>query len=308
MKNSILILTISAIVAVACSNERETVSGQKFTIVKNGDGKEIDDKKFLILNLMFKDGKDSVWNDTRKNPYPWITMKQTLQRQGDNVLEVIGMLTKGDSAVFKVSAKDIFKKSFRQPSVPPNVDSTSFFTFYVGLADVLDSAQFIKYREDIVAKQNEAALKHKNEQLGKDTVAIDNFLKEKNFVAKKTKSGLRYRITQQGIGNNAKDGQRVKVNYAGYLLDGKYFDSNIESVAKANGLHQEGRNNYAPYEVVLGQRGVIAGWEEALRLLNKGSKATIYVPSGLAYGSQRMGPRIGEDSILAFDLEVVDIK
>jgi FKBP-type peptidyl-prolyl cis-trans isomerase len=307
MKNSTLILAISALVAVACSNERETVSGQKFTIVKKGDGKDIDNKKFLILNFMFKDGKDSVWNDTRKNPYPWITMKQALQRQGDNVLEVIGMLTKGDSAVFKVSANDIFKKSFRQPSVPPNVDSTSFFTFYVGLADVLDSAQFVKFREDIVAKQNEAAKKHQVEQLGKDTVAIDNFLREKNIVAKRTASGLRYLITRSGIGNNAKDGQTVKVNYAGYLLDGKHFDTNIEAVAKANGLHAEGRN-YAPYDVILGQRGVIAGWEEALRLMNKGAKMTVYIPSTLGYGSQRAGARIPEDSILAFDLEVVDVK
>jgi FKBP-type peptidyl-prolyl cis-trans isomerase len=307
MKNSILILAISAIIAVACSNERETVSGQKFTIVRKGDGKDIDNKKFLILNFMFKDGKDSVWNDTRKNPYPWITMKQALQRQGDNVLEVIGMLTKGDSAVFKVSAVDIFKKSFRQPSVPPNVDSTSYFSFYVGLAEVLDSAQFVKYREDIVAKQNAAALKHQTEQLGKDTVAIDNFLKEKSAVAKRTSTGIRYIITKPGVGNNAKDGQTVNVNYAGYLLDGKYFDTNIEAVAKANGLHQEGRP-YASYPVVLGQRGVITGWEQALRLMNKGAKMTVYIPSTLAYGSQGMGQRIGPDAVLAFDLEVVDIK
>lgn len=307
MKNSILILAISALIAVACSNERETASGQKFTIVRKGDGKEVDNKKFLILNFLFKDGKDSTWNDTRKNPYPWITMKQALQRPGDNVLEVIGMLTKGDSAVFKVSAVDIFKKSFRQPSVPPNVDSTSYFSFYVGLADVLDSAQFVKYREDIVAKQNQAMQKHKEEQLGKDTVAIDNFLKTKNMVAKRTSSGLRYIITKPGIGNNAKERQTVKVNYAGYLLDGTHFDTNIESVAKAQGLHREG-GIYKPYDVVIGQHGVIAGWEEALQLLNKGGKMTVYIPSGLAYGSQRAGARIPEDSILAFDLEVVDIK
>jgi FKBP-type peptidyl-prolyl cis-trans isomerase len=307
MKNSIFILLISGLLVAACSNERETASGQKFTVIKKGDGKEVDAKKFLILNFMFKDGKDSIWNDTRKNPYPWITMKQALQRQGDNVLEVLGMLTKGDSATFKVSAKDVFKKSFRQPSVPPNVDSTSFFTFYVGLADVLDSAQFMKYRDELVAKQNEIALKQQKEQIGKDTVLIDDYLKAKNIVAKKTASGLRYAITRAGIGNNAKAGQKAKVNYAGYLLDGKYFDTNIESLAKANNMYQQGRA-YAPIEVMLGQHGVIQGWEEALQLMNKGSKMTVCIPSTLGYGSRGSGPVIAPNSVLVFEMELVDVK
>ena len=306
MKNSILVFLVVLVLFAACNNERETSTGQKFTIIKKGDGKEVDAKKFLILNFMFKDAKDSVWNDTRKNPYPWITMKQALQRPGDNVLEVIGMLTKGDSAVFKVSAKDIFKKSFRQ-SVPPNVDSTSFFTFHVGLADVLDSAQFVKYRDELVAKQNEAVLKQQKEQLAKDTVTIDTYLKEKNIVAKRTASGIRYMITKSGIGNNAKDGQTVKANYAGYLLDGKYFDTNIESLAKANNLYQQGRT-YSPYDVTLGQHGVIQGWEEALKLMSKGSKMTVYIPSTLAYGNRRASAIIAENSVLAFDMELIDIK
>src|SRR5258708_8489246 len=307
MKNSILVFLIALVLFAACSNERETASGQKFTMIKKGDGKEVDAKKFLILNFMYKDGKDSILMDTRKNPYPWITMKQALQRPGDNVLEVIGMLTKGDSTVFKVSAKDVFKKTFRQPSVPPNVDSTSFFTFCVGLSDVLDSAQFVKYRDELVAKQNEAALKQQKEQLAKDTALIDNYLKGKNMVAKRTSSGIRYMITKCGIGNNAQDGQTVKANYAGYLLDGKYFDTNIESVAKANNLYQQGRT-YSPYDVTLGQHGVIQAWEEALKLMSKGSKMTVYIPSTLAYGNRRASAIIAENSVLAFDMELVDIK
>ncbi|MBI1770591.1 MAG: FKBP-type peptidyl-prolyl cis-trans isomerase [Bacteroidetes bacterium] len=306
MKNSILVFLVALVLLAGCNNDRETVSGQKFTMIKKGDGKEVDAKKFLILNFMFKDGKDSIWNDTRKNPYPWITMKQAIQRPGDNVLEVIGMLTKGDSTVFKVSAKDIFKKSFRQ-AVPPNVDSTSFFTFHVGLADVLDSVQFVKYRDELVAKQNEKMLNQQKDQLAKDTVAIDNYLKAKNIVAKKTSSGLRYVITRSGLGNNATDGQTVKVNYAGYLLNGKYFDTSLESVAKEKNLYQPGRP-YTPYDVVVGQSQVIQGWHLALKLMNKGSKMTVYIPSSLAYGNQKRSEDIVENSILAFDMEIVDIK
>jgi FKBP-type peptidyl-prolyl cis-trans isomerase len=165
----------------------------------------------------------------------------------------------------------------------------------------------MKYREDMVAKQNADMMKQQSEQLGKDTVLIDNYLKEKNIVAKKTSVGLRYVIKAQGLGPNVKDGQKAKVNYAGYLLDGKYFDTNIESIAKAQNLYNEQRK-YDPIEVVLGRRGVIQGWEEALKLMNKGSKMTVYIPSTLAYGNRKASQVIGENSILIFDMELVGVE
>ncbi len=306
MKNSALVSLIVVIFCVACSNDRETVSGQKFTVLRKGDGKEIKNKMFLVMDFLFKDGKDSVWYDTRKNPYPQIMQKQPKAMTGDKLMEVIYMLTKGDSATLKISAQEVFTKSFRQP-VPPKVDSTSFFTFHIYLKDALDSAQFDKFRTDLVAKQNEGILKQQQEQLGKDTVIIDNYLKEKNIKAMKTASGIRYLVTKPGKGENIKDGQTAQVNYAGYLLNGKYFDTSIESIAKEKNIYQQGKP-YAPYPVNVGQGGVIRGWDEALKLMNKGCKMTVYIPSTLAYGNQKRDENLVENSVLAFDLEVVDLK
>ena len=123
----------------------------------------------------------------------------------------------------------------------------------------------------------------------------------------KTPSGLRYIITKPGKGENAKDGQTAKVNYAGYLLNGKYFDTSIETLAKEKNIYQQGKG-YAPYPVPVGQGKVIKGWDEALKLMNKGCKITIYVPSSLAYGSQKRSEDIIENSILAFEMEIVDIQ
>ena len=306
MKNSILVSLVVFAICSACSNERETASGQKFTVAKKGDGKDIKAKQIMIMDFSFKDGKDSVWFDTRKNPYPQIMQKQAQPQTGDALMEVIYMLTKGDSAVVKMSAIDVFKKAFRQP-MPPKVDSTSFFTFYITMKDAMDSLQFIKYRDELVAKQNEKAIKDEKEQLAKDSVIISNFLKEKNITALTTPSGLRYVITKPGKGENAKDGQTAKVNYAGYLLNGKYFDTSIESVAKAQNLYQQGRS-YSPYPVPVGQGRVIRGWDEALKLMNKGCKMTVYIPSGLAYGPRKRDENLVENSILVFDMEVVDIQ
>ncbi len=306
MKNSILGFLIVLAFCSACLNERETVSGQKFTVIKKGDGNEIKVKQILIMDFVFKDGKDSIWYDTRKNPYPQIMQKQAQVQGGDKLMEVIFMLTKGDSVTLKMSASEVFTKSFRQP-IPPKVDSSSFFTFNIKMKDALDSVQFIKFREELVAKQNEKALKLQQEQSAKDSVIIDNFLKEKNITAMKTPSGLRYIITKPGKGENAKDGQTAKVNYAGYLLNGKYFDTSIETLAKEKNIYQQGKG-YAPYPVPVGQGKVIKGWDEALKLMNKGCKITIYVPSSLAYGSQKRSEDIIENSILAFEMEIVDIQ
>jgi FKBP-type peptidyl-prolyl cis-trans isomerase len=306
MKNSILVSLVVFAICSACSNERETVSGQKFTVLKKGDGKEIKLKQILVMDFSFQDAKDSVWYDTRKNPYPQIMQKAAQAQGGDKLLEVIYMLSKGDSVTLKMSALDVFTKSFRQP-LPPNIDSASFFTFFIKMNEVLDSADFLKYREGLVAKQNEKALKDQHEQIAKDSVIIANFLKEKNITALTTPSGLRYVITKPGKGENVKDGQTAKVNYAGYLLNGKYFDTSIEVVAKEKNIYRQG-GRYVPYDVVVGKSQVIQGWHEALKLMNKGSKMTVYIPSSLAYGKQRRSEDIVENSVLAFDLEIVDIQ
>ncbi len=306
MKN-FLVLLIAAVLFAACSsNTRETSSGQEFTVVRKGDGVAVDSGKFMIMNFMFKDGKDSIWNDTRKSGIPLIMQKQGIIRPGDKVLEVINMLSKGDSVNFLVSAKDIFTKSFRQP-IPAGVDSLSKFTFVVGLTSVMDREQFQKFQQELVVKQNEKMQKDKKEQLGKDTVLIDKYLAEKGIKAIKTASGLRYLVTKPGKGENVKDGQTVKVDYAGYLLNGKYFDTSIEPIAKEKGLYREG-GRYAPIEFRIGPNSVIEGWLEMLKLMNKGAQVTVYVPSTLAYGNQRRSADIVENSILIFDMTLVDVK
>jgi FKBP-type peptidyl-prolyl cis-trans isomerase FkpA len=96
------------------------------------------------------------------------------------------------------------------------------------------------------------------------------------------------------------------VNYAGRNLDGTLFDSSIESVAKAGGLQQPGRT-YEPLQVVIGTDSIIPGWNEGLLLLNEGSKATLIIPSALAYGAQGQGD-IKPYSTLVFDVELVKVK
>lgn len=306
MKNSLIALLFVSLFVAACSGSKETPSGYKFNVVRKGDGVKIDSGKFVVMNLLFMDGKDSVWNDSKKNGFPAVIQMQGTVPKGDAVLEVIKMLSKGDSVVFKVPAKKLFENTFRQP-LPFAVDSTSSFTFQIGLSAVLNQEEMNKLQTELVAKQNEKMLQDQKAQLGKDITAIDDFLKAKNVTAQTTASGLRYIITKPGSGENAKAGQQVKIDYLGYLLNGKYFDTSIESEAKKNNLYTQGRP-YSPLELTVGAQQVIPGWEEAIQLMNKGSKMTVYIPSTLAYGNQRRGDVIAENSVLVFDMELIEVK
>lgn len=106
-----------------------------------------------------------------------------------------------------------------------------------------------------------------------------------------TESGLQYEILKEGNGVVAIDKDRVKCQYHGTLLDGTVFDSSVE------------RKDTATFAV----KGVIKGWTEALTLMPEGSKWRLYIPSELAYGENGSGEKIGPNSTLIFDLDLIEV-
>ena len=111
---------------------------------------------------------------------------------------------------------------------------------------------------------------------------------------KKTDSGLRYQVIQEGNGSMAQNGSTVSVHYKGQLADGTVFDSSYK------------RNQ--PIDFALGQGQVIRGWDEGIGLLKVGDKARFVIPSDLAYGSAGAGGVIPPDATLVFDVELMDVK
>ena len=104
-------------------------------------------------------------------------------------------------------------------------------------------------------------------------------------------SGLQYKILKEGNGPKPKASDTVKCHYEGRLINGAVFDSSIR------------RGEPAEFPV----NGVIAGWVEALQLMNTGSKWQLYIPSELAYGARGAGQSIGPNETLVFDVELLDI-
>lgn len=299
MRINYLLIGLVLIVAACSKTTKETPKGHKYTLLREGSGETAKAGQFLMLNLVFKDGKDSVWNDTRKDEIPMIYQMAEPSPDDEGVDEILSVLRKGDSVVFTLPASVLFEKTFRQP-MPETIDGNSQFTFNAGVKDILTSDQLRVMEQEFMAKRDKV-------QLEKDIAEIDAFLSESNIQAMTTPSGLRYLISKEGTGDPATVGSEVAIHYAGYLLDGTLFDTSMESVAKANNAFTEGRP-YEPISLSAGSGQVIPGWEEAILLMKKGSKMRVWIPSTLAYGPQNRSAVIKANSILVFDMEMVDIR
>lgn len=105
--------------------------------------------------------------------------------------------------------------------------------------------------------------------------------------------GMKVEILKEGIGQEAKSGDTIFVNYLGTLEDGTKFDSSYD------------RNQ--PFSFVLGQGSVIKGWELGVLGMKIGEKRKLAIPPELAYGSQSVGGVIPANATLIFEVELLSI-
>ena len=109
--------------------------------------------------------------------------------------------------------------------------------------------------------------------------------------AKKTASGLAYRVLSPGKGEKPKATDTVEVHYSGWTTDGKMFDSSVV----------RGKPTTFPLN------GVIKGWTEGVQLMQVGEKTRFWIPGELAYGDKPTRPG-APAGMLVFDIELIAIK
>jgi peptidylprolyl isomerase len=113
-----------------------------------------------------------------------------------------------------------------------------------------------------------------------------------------TPSGLQIVDTTIGSGPSPKPGQICVMHYTGWLYEdgkkGKKFDSSVD------------RNE--PFEFPIGQRRVIAGWDEGVATMKVGGKRTLIIPPALGYGARGAGGAIPPNATLMFDVELLGVK
>lgn len=216
--------------------------------------------------------------------------------KGD-LTEGLLMMHLGDKVIFSVWADSVGKLGFRFP--PFYKEGAGMKLYYeINLTDIITQEEIAQ--EQAVFAENMQKLKDEE----RETLAA--YVESNKIKATPDEDGLYIIVNKQGKGKKVEIGRDVAINYTGHLLDGKIFDTSIESVAKNNNIYDPQRQ-YAPLSYTVGRMSLIRGWEKGVINQPEGSKLTLIVPSWLAYGQQGAG-EIPPNSPLIFDLEIVSVK
>ena len=117
---------------------------------------------------------------------------------------------------------------------------------------------------------------------------ISSYIKKNKLKFIKSSSGLYYHLKKNGEGKFIQYTDSVSITYSGFLLNGKQFD-------------------YQRNSITFAVRDLIAGWKEVLLLCQKGSEIKMILPPNIAYGNNILDD-IPQNSILKFDMKVWDVK
>jgi FKBP-type peptidyl-prolyl cis-trans isomerase len=292
------ILTLGAVITVlmitSCSKYpgfKKSESGILYKFyVENKDSVKAAEGSILTMNLRYRmeiDGKDSIFFNSADMGKPFPISLAKSEFKGD-IYEAFGMLHVGDSATFIISANDFFLKTAKYPQLPAGIDSTTMMFFDVKLLN----------SETVEAKEKADKLKAeklKSEEPGK----IQAYIAKNNVTTAPTASGI-YLIAQNpGAGRSIAQTDFVEMNLTVSSIDGKKIFSTLD------------KNRPITFEY--GKPFDTKGFDEAIGMMKKGSKATVIVPSAMGFGEQGKKDMQGADIIapyspVVYDIEILDLR
>ena len=189
----------------------------------------------------------------------------------NNKHSVFGHVVEGMDVVNKIAPNDIMKtvEIIRVGKAAQKFNATKVFAKFRVLND----------------KDKKKADKKRNKAFKKLMKKETEYKK-----AKQTDTGLMYIIVEEGTGVKPEPAEAVEVHYTGYFTNGEKFDSSVD----------RGKT----FKFPLGQKRVIAGWDEGIALCEVGGKIKLIIPYWLAYGETGRST-IPPRSTLIFDVEVI---
>lgn len=299
----------SALAACTGGAFTKTKDGVEYKIISKGEGKTVGYGNYIQMHItqLYNNGtKDTVLMDTR-DMMPRIQILDSVNTPL-TYFTILSKMKKGDSLVLRILTDTAFKKNIQE--MPPFMKKGKYLYTLVKMVNIFETqeqADSANKAERFIAKpiiykkqleEIEKDLATKKQQADTDDKLIQEYLTKNNIKAHKTKWGTYVSITTEGTGENLTTDNIAILNYTGRTLDsGKVFDSNTDPKFK----HTE------PLEVNLGEfGGIILGFPDALLQMKKGTKATVFIPSVLAYGANGREPSIKANDILIFDMDVTN--
>lgn len=273
-KNNQLLVAALGLLMASCGaggGQKKTPGGVDYIVHKSGSGAQLKVGDTVLMNI-YQKLNDSLLAKSadRSNGAPVPVLIQKSQQKWD-LMDGLASLKEGDSATFAIPVD-----SLPQPRPP-----------FAKKGDKLN-VTFV-----VVSKYSSA------KQLAEDQKLIKEYTAKNNIQATPTAEGVYVATQVAGGGEQPQPGDTVVVNYTGKLLNGKVFDSSVDSTINPG-------RKLEPIRFPIGKGYVIKGWDAGIASLKKGTKATLILPSGLGYGLQPT-PMIPSNSVLVFDVELLDV-
>lgn len=186
-------------------------------------------------------------------------------------------------------------QSLSEQDIPLNVDLLveGLRASYAGEPTRMTAEEALAERDAFVQRRQQEMMMQQEQEARINQEEGEAFLANNanNTGVEVTASGLQYRVIEEGAGNRPGPSDRVTVHYRGRLINGTQFDSSYD--------------RGEPATFALNQ--VIPGWTEGLQLMQEGATYELFIPAELAYGAEgRPGP-IGPNSVLVFDVELIEV-
>jgi len=275
-----LVLLSNTVFAQQKNGFLKTASGLEYKIYRNGGKVKPVAGDLINTIVVYTNQKDSVLFDSRisrpENVFELLasTFKGSLE-------EGMMLMAIGDSAIFKVNADSVYAKTFKTPR-PKYVKKGSKLTFSIKLLGVKTKESIETRTPEEIEKDNEA------HRLAEPQL-IQDFIDLNKIVEQPTESGLYYIERQAGSGPGITKESKIKIVYNCTTLDGTVIDTQTK-----------------PIELDLSIGKITKGMEEGLLKMTMGSKATLIIPSNLAFGKRKIST-IQPYTALIYDIEVIEV-
>lgn len=287
-KLSIIFLSFVLFTSLSYSQVPEGFKKDKSGVVyridkKNPKGKKVTEGAVIHGHYAVSFGDSLIFDNSNQPVAPmFVAMERNRAFKGD-LIDGLFLMKEGETYTFAFCYDSISKVQ----QVPPFFKRDEYAYYKVEVVKTQPLEEYQKEQDSIAKEQMRI-----NDSL--QLVELDRvmeYLKE-NQISNIPFDEIYYKKISEGNGAKPQAKDQVKVHYTGKFLDGKVFDSSIP------------RNE--PLSFTIGAGQMIKGFELGVKLMQKGEKAIIVIPSALAYGGRQRG-EIPPYSPLVFELELVEI-
>ncbi len=268
---------------------RETGEGIHYILEQKGVGQYPQKGDYVMVRFKASLLNGQVFDQsTEGEPFIFQVGNREVIRGFDKSVQ---LLKTGGKGTFYLPPSLGYREQGVRDKVPPN----SPLKYEIELVQIMDYEAYDQYMRKLEERERREYEYERARIAQRDRKLIADYIKEKGLHATVLPSGLGYAILSEGEGLVAKTGQRLKVEYEGFLLNGTPIE---QPSAKKN------------YEFYLGAGTVMPGWEEGLQHFRKGSEGWLIIPSQLAYGAMAIKEDhidIPANSPLVFWVKVLEI-